>query len=255
MRPGLILTDNVKKGLFALAELKGRYGQASKRNMLVLEGLYGCGKTMFADHVYTNNAEMVYLEAHPIWSPAWFMRDVARVLDLPREHSTENNTRQVKEALGRGLRVLIIDEAHRLLSSLKLLESVQYLQDAGLLIVLITKPGDKTGWSAITQKSLGFADRVGGVVEFGPVSAEDIAATAEELGNMRLQPDLARFLQQQAGGNFRRAVKVLEELEIVCKANPGEITRGRVDQALRNLKLAEAREEKRVLKRAAAGGA
>jgi len=48
MRPGIIHTDNVRRGLFAVAELRRRCGQASKRNLLVLEGLTGAGKTCFS---------------------------------------------------------------------------------------------------------------------------------------------------------------------------------------------------------------
>ena len=250
MRAGLIQTDNVKKGLFALAELKRRYGQASRRNLMVLEGQTGFGKTTFADWIYTQNAELEYLEADPDWTASWLMRDVAGALGLPREHATETNKRQIVAAVKGRFRVLLIDEADRIIRSARLLETVRGLHDAGLPVVLI---GEAKAWDKIVGKSMRFADRVGQVVEFGPVAADDIEAAAQELADLRLTPELARFLQQQAGGNFRRAVKVLEELEIVCKANPGEITRGRVDQAFKNLKLAGAREEKRVLKRAAAG--
>jgi chromosomal replication initiation ATPase DnaA len=251
MRPGLIQTDNVKKGLFALAELKRRYGQASRRNMLVLEGQTGFGKTTWADWVYTQNPEMEYLEADPDWTASWLMRDVAGVLNLPREHATETNKRQIVGFIKNSFRVLLIDEADRVIRSARLLETVRGLHDAGLPIVLIA---EAKAWDKINGKSMRFADRVGQVVEFGPVSADDIEATAWELADLKLPPGLGPFIQQQTSGNFRRAVKVLEELEIVCKANPGEITRGRVDQALKNLKIAEAREEKRALRRAAAGG-
>lgn len=250
MRPGVIRTENVNKGLYALAELKRRYGQASRRNMMVIEGLTGYGKTTWADYVYTQNVEMEYLEADPDWTASWLMRDVAEAMKLPREHATETNKRHVVEALKGGFRVLLIDEADRIIRSARILETVRGLHDAGLPVVLVAEAG---AWGQINRKSPRFADRVGQVVEFGPVSAADVEATARELAGLKLPPELATFIQQQAAGNFRRAVKVLEELEVVCKANPGAITKDRVSLALKNLHLAESR-EKRTLKRAAAGG-
>jgi chromosomal replication initiation ATPase DnaA len=247
----VIRTENVNKGLYALAELKRRYGQASRRNMMVIEGLTGFGKTTFADYVYTQNVEMVYLEADPDWTASWLMRDVAEAFKLPRAHATEANKRKVVESLRGGYQVLLIDEADRIIRSARILETVRGLHDAGLPVVLVAEAG---AWGQINRKSPRFADRVGQVVEFGPVSAADIEATARELADLKLPLELATFIKQQASGNFRRAVKVLEELEVVCKANPGAITKDRVSLALKNLRLAESREERRSLKRAAAGG-
>jgi len=86
------------------------------------------------------------------------------------------------------------------------------------------------------------------VVEFGDISARDVEDAALNLADLKLN-GLADYIHAQAGGNFRRAAKILGELEQVCKANPGEINRGRVDLALQNLRLAEAKEKRR-----AAGG-
>jgi chromosomal replication initiation ATPase DnaA len=83
------------------------------------------------------------------------------------------------------------------------------------------------------------------VVGFGAVAAAEIEAAARELADLQLPPELAAYIQQQAGGNFRRATKVVEELEGVLKANPGEITKARVNQALKNLQLAADREQRR----------
>ena len=87
----------------------------------------------------------------------------------------------------------------------------------------------------------------------GPDEVRRVADAALNLNDLRLNGQEA-YIHQQAGGNFRKAAKIVEELESVCKANPGEINRARVDRAIRNLQIAEAREHKRALKRAAAGG-
>jgi len=255
MRAGIIHTDNVRRGLFALAELKRRYGQASKRNLLVLEGLTGAGKTCFSEWVYTQNTEMHYLEADPDWTASWLMRDVAGALSLPREHSIEANKRQVVEGLVKGaMRILILDEADRVIRSTRLLDTVRALHDAGLPLILV---GESGAWGTLCRKAPRFADRVGQVLTFGPVAAAEIEAAARELADLRLAPDLAAYIQQQAGGNFRRAIKILEELEGVAKANvseKGEITRAGINQALKNLQLSADREQRRVSRRAAAAG-
>jgi DNA transposition AAA+ family ATPase len=254
MRPGIIHTDNVRRGLFAVADLKRRCGQASKRNLLVLEGLTGAGKTCFSEWVYTQNTEMHYLEADPDWTASWLMRDVAGALGHPRGHSIEANKRQVVEGLKSGLHMLIMDEADRVIRSTRLLDTVRGLHDAGLPLILV---GESGAWGSICRKSPRFADRVGQVLTFGPVAAAEIEAAARELADLRLAPDLAAYIQQQAGGNFRRAIKILEELEGVAKANvseKGEITRAGINQALKHLQLSADREQRRVSRRAAAAG-
>lgn len=259
MRPGVIRTENVTKGLYALAELKRRYGQASKRNALIIEGLTGRGKTRFSEWAYTQNQEMAYVEADPDWSAAWLMEDVALALNISVRHSIKLNKRGIVETSRRELRLLIIDEANRILRSERLLDTVRGLLDAGLPLILV---GETGLWDSVYRKSQRFADRIGQVVVFGDVSAADIEQAALELADLKFprvqaRPDqpapLAAYLQERAAGNFRRAAKIIEELEAVCKANPGEITRQRVDLAIQNLLMKEEREQKRAPKRAAAG--
>jgi len=250
MRDGLIQTDNVIRGLSALNELKRQHQVSPGRNLMVFEGLTGRGKTSFTEWYAVQDFKAVYLEANADWTSSWLMRDVAEALKLTREHSIETNYRQIKEAQRRTPRLLLIDEADRIIRSGRLLETVRGLHDAGMAIVLVAEAG---AWGGITRKSPRFADRVCQVVEFGDVTAQEIEAAALELADLRLTPELAAYVKQQAEGNFRRAAKIVEELERVCKANPGEITRNLVNLAVANLKIAEERDRRRAARRAAAG--
>jgi len=255
VRDGLIFTDNVKRAQFALSELKRRQAASAGRNILVIEGLTGRGKTHFTEWYVVQESHAFYVEANADWTSSWLMRDVAEALGLTREHAVEANYRNVKEAQrnwidGSQPRFLIIDEADRIVRYARLMETVRGLHDVGLPLVLA---GESGIWGNITRKSTRFADRVGQVVKFGDVSAGDIMAAALDLADLRLVPEVAVEIQERAGGNFRRAAKVIEELERICKANPGEINRAKVALAVRNLEIAGQRAEKRAARRAAAG--
>ena len=256
----LVQTDNVKRSRFALEELKRRHQAAPGRSILVIQGLTGRGKTSWAEFQAVQDPLCEYLEAKSNWSPSWMLRDVAEALGMTRAHSTEENYRAVVELQRRRPRLLMLDEAERIVRSERLLETLRELHDEGLPLVLLGETGSwsnttRTGvWSGISRKSPRFADRVGQVVEFGDIRAADIADAALHLNDLKLNGQ-ENYLHQQAGGNFRRAAKILTELEAVCKANPGEINRARVDLAIKNLQLAEAREQRRSLRQAAAGGA
>jgi DNA transposition AAA+ family ATPase len=254
MRDGLIHTDNVRRGLMAIQDLKRQPLSGSGRNLAVLEGLTGRGKTMFGEWYTVQDADCFFIEADENWTPSWLLRDVAEALGLTRAHSSETNKRAIVESQrqreGQNLppRLLLIDEATRILP-LRLLETVRGLHDKARLPIVLA--GETGIWGAIFRKSPRFADRVSQVVTFGDVSVGDIEAAARDLADLQLSPAVAKQIQRQAGGNFRRAAKVLAELERVLKANPGEISAAKVDLAIQNLQLAEARETRR---RAAAGG-
>lgn len=242
MRDGFIRTDNVLRGVAALAELKESSlmnwgGGISQRLMGVFEGLTGRGKTLFAEWYATQNQATVYLEAVPNWTPSWMLRDLAEALGLSREHALETNLRQVLEEQSRQPRLLLLDEANRLLRCRDLLEMVRYLHDRTKVPIVLV--GEAGTWGSITRKSPRFADRCGQVVEFGDVQDRDIQAAARDLADLQLSPEVARAIRQRAEGNFRRAAKVVEELERVAKANPDQagITLKMVDLAAGNLRL------------------
>lgn len=252
----MIFTDNVKRAQFALSELKRRQAASAGRNILVIEGLTGRGKTHFTEWYVVQEAHAFYVEANADWTSSWLMRDVAEALGLTREHAVEVNYLNIRAAQRNWIeaqqpRFLIMDEADRVIRYGRLMETVRGLHDAGLPLVLA---GESGIWGNITRKSTRFADRVGQVVKFGDVSAGDIMAAALDLADLRLAVEVAVEIQERAGGNFRRAAKVIEELERICKANPGEVNRAKLDLAVRNLEIAEQRAEKRA-RRAAAGGA
>ncbi|MCL4501171.1 MAG: AAA family ATPase [Deltaproteobacteria bacterium] len=249
MREGLIKTDNVLRLLGAVAELKRAHQAASGRSLAVVEGLTGRGKTTATEWYVVQDADCAYLEADPDWTPSWLLRDVAEALGLTRAHALETNKLAVVEEQKRRPRLLVIDEADRVVRRSALLETVRGLHDkARLPIVLVGEAGI---WQAIFRKSPRTADRVSQVVPFRDVSAKDIEQTALELCDLRLPPERAAQIQKTAQGNFRRAAKILGELEKVLKVNPGEVSPAKVELALQNLQMAEARESR---KRAAAGG-
>ena len=255
MRDGLIFTDNVKRAQFALSELKKRRAASAGRNILVIEGLTGRGKTCFCEWCVVQESHVFYAEAKANCTSSWLMEDAAEALLLVRENTTKANYRNIREAQRNWIeaqqpRFLIIDEAQRIVRYARLMDTVRGLHDAGLPLMLV---GELGIWGNITRKSDTFADRVGQVVKFGDVSAGDIMAAALDLADLRLVAEVAVEIQERAGGNFRRAAKVIEELERIAKANPGEINRAKVDLAVRNLEIAEQRAEKRAARRAAAG--
>jgi DNA transposition AAA+ family ATPase len=243
MRDGLIQTDNVLRFLGAVQELKRAHQAGLRQNMVVTEGLTGRGKTICAEWYVVQDFDCTYLEADPDWTPSWLLRDVAEALCLPRAHSLETNKLAVVEEQKRRPRLLIIDEADRVVRRTALLETVRGLYDKARLPVVMV--GEAGIWQGIYRKSKRFADRVMTVVSFGDVSARDIEACALANADLKLPPERAAQIQKSAQGNFRRAAKILSELEKVIKANPGEVSGAKVELALKNLLMAEARESGR----------
>jgi DNA transposition AAA+ family ATPase len=237
----LVETDNVKRAAFAMAEFRRRYTNAPGRDILIIQGLAGLGKTSFGEVIAVRTPGVEYLEADENWTPSWMLRDVAGVLGLKRAHSAEENKRAIVALQQSQPRILIIDEADRLLWTKRVFETARGLHDAGIPLVLL---GEESLYGDITRKSTRFADRVSHVEIFRPITAADIADAALHLADLKLN-NQAEYIHRQAGGNFRRAANIVGELEMICKTNPGELNRARIDLAVKNLELAESRDKRR----------
>lgn len=237
MKKGLVKTDNVIRGTAALQDLELHHKLSPGRSFVLIEGLTGRGKTLFSEW-YAVQKDCAYLEADPDWTPSWLMRAIAGGLGLAQAHSLEINKRQIVELLRNKSRTLIIDEADRVIRHNNLLDTMRGLHDQALVPIVLV--GEGGAWGRIARKSPRFADRVRQVVEFRDASAADIEAAAKELAGLELGT-MAAYLAKEVQGNFRRAAKVIEEMEQIFKANPGALTRAKMELALGNLRLQEMR--------------
>jgi hypothetical protein len=100
-------------------------------------------------------------------------------------------------------------------------------------IVMVGMAGAK---EAVARRSPQFWSRVSQEVEFQPLGADDVQLIAAELCDLKVSPELAGEIRKRTDGNFRQAVVLLAQVEVICRANRAEVSGAVVEMAARGLK-------------------
>lgn len=233
MKTKFVKTENVLRMVAALGELERR--ESMVPGLGLIHGHQGYGKTV-ATHWYAVQSAAVYVRAQGAWTVNWMLMDLAATLGLAPEGISRANFRNIVSELGKRPRLVMVDEADYVIRERKMLDTVRDLHDAtGAPLVLVGMAGCK---EAVARKSPQFWSRVSQEVEFVPLSVEDVRVIALDLADLQLQEDLARKIQRQTEGNFRKTVVLLNQIEVICKTNKSAPTGKVVEMAARGLKVA-----------------
>lgn len=238
MRNQFVITDNVRRTVSALAALEEGARVNPGRGLAIIDGRTGTGKTETMKWYYVNNRASVYLRSHRNWTSLWMVEDLASAILGETKRTMRANFRELIEELKRRPRLIIIDEADRILKKENLLETVRDLHDFTNAPIALVSEGQ--GREMVARKSARFWRRVSQVVEFTNLSVADVQVIAKELADLEIPKQQAEVLHQDAGGGVFGEVMVrLGRLEELVKANPGQgVSHKVVELALRERKAA-----------------
>lgn len=208
-------TKNIVALKEALAILEARSDDLPGLGLVF--GQAGLGKTRAVHWYHTQNGG-VYLRAKAIWTPRMMLQEICSELEQDPEYQTVKVFNQVIEELLIRPRLMFVDEADYLCTNWKMLETLRDLHDiTGAPIVLVGMAGIKSKlarhhqlWSRISQ-----------VVEFRPLSCNEVAFIAQELAGLNLPEDVVQSLTKATSGYFRDIMVALDHLEGIIRANPG----------------------------------
>lgn len=181
---------------------------------MVAWGYAGRGKTECAKEYAVRTPEAVYVRVLEDWTPAAMLSKICYEINGMRPNRVDFAKRAIIEELDRRQMILLIDEADRLV--MRNIEHLRDLiEDTGTPIVLI---GEPSIYGRLVARNR-IKERVKRVVEFGPVTDEDVVYFGMKACDLKILPDSAVELVRRSKGSFRLLYHLMVETERKAKAN------------------------------------
>ncbi|MGE4195301.1 MAG: AAA family ATPase [Pseudodesulfovibrio sp.] len=205
-----IETGNVAKLRTAIGTLSDT--ERGRPGIGVIQGEAGRGKTMAAQEWHAVNGG-IFLRVMEGWSQFSFLQALAYETTGERPNNTSRCRNRIMDALSESPQPIIVDEADRL--HMGRIEDLRDVHDmTGCPVVLIGEEGFFPKLHARRRVH----SRIVEVVEFGPVTAEDVMVFATESASLEVTPEACHKLTTLARGSFRVVYGYVLRLESYAKA-------------------------------------
>lgn len=176
-------------------------------------GRAGRGKTEAAKHHAVMNGA-IYIRFMGMFSAVDLLREVAHELDGVRPRTTRACLNVIEKEMGRGRRLIIVDEADRMpVSYIHVFRDLN--ERCACPVIFIGEEGLKAKLSSQRRIS----SRTRAEVEFGEVSISDLTTYWKQAVGIELDPEVAKALHKRSGGDFRLVVKDALALVRILNAN------------------------------------
>lgn len=207
-----IKTKNVNNFRKAMSFLQTR--EQAQPGFCVVQGDSGRGKSYTALNWQAQNRDAVYIRTWEGWSQHDFLRRMALDITGDMPHGCSRCKQAIMERLERRPQtVIIIDEADRL--AVSRLEDLRDLVDCSTCSVVLI--GEDGFYSKLRARRRIYS-RVAQLVEFSPVSVEDIQLYLLEIAGLTTDEAAADKIIQFTDGSFREVYNLAYRLEEAAKA-------------------------------------
>ena len=212
MKQGIFVeTKNVgafRKSLETLTN-RDRY----QPGFMVVQGESGRGKSQAAINWHGQHGG-IFLRVWEGWTQHAFLQALALEVTGGKIHGAYNCKRAIVDHLSADPAAVIVDEADRL--DLRRIEDLRDIHEAtGVSVVLIGEQGFLPKLNSRQR----IYSRVAQVVNFGPVELDDIMLYGDQAADLKISPEAAKALAEEARGSFRLAHNLVARLEVMAKAN------------------------------------
>ena len=207
MRNIIVPTENIANLQEASNALMQR--DAGLPGMGLIYGDTGFGKSTAAAWL-SNRVHGVYVRARALSTPSSFLGSILSELDIEPVRSCAGMVDQIVERLALSGRPLMIDEADYVAEKTRLTDTLRDVHDLSTVpVILIGMAGIQRKLDRRRQLS----GRLAQWVEFTPMDGDDARALADSLCEVTVADDLLTDLNAQAGGEIRRVVVGLKNVE------------------------------------------
>lgn len=216
MKTKFLQTGNVKALVAGLGALSNTSPGVPK--LSVVSGEAGRGKTE-ATLWYASNRGARYMVANALWGELWMLNDLyacLRGIKRAKFGTKKKAYEECKRLMDQESLPIIIDEADRIVRRFTHLEALRDLSDrTGVPIVFV---GTEEVLLSLQQRET-FASRISQVIQFKPLTLEEVQMATSELSGLQLDDKAGAKLLEICGGYFRDLVVALEHLERAARAN------------------------------------
>ena len=215
--------SNVARFLDGVAQLEKR--GAREASIVLVVGKNGFGKSETLGWYAAQNPS-VFITAKAAYTPGWMMNDFAQALGIKPAHRTEDTfnavvAELVKQHTRNASFHIVVDEANEMLHDRRLLELLRQLCDfSGVPMIM----GGHKGVETILKRHPAVYSRICRVVEFAPLSAEDVALLAKALIDASVDKDMIARIQQVTGGEARAIMNALARVEVFGRRSREKVT-------------------------------
>lgn len=210
-REVFIETKNVNNFRQAAHKLAGRH--RLQPGFLVVEGKSGRGKS-FAAHNWFSVHGGVYFRVWEGMSQHAFLQQLSFEITSARPHGSHNCKRVIIDKLRLSPKPVIVDEADRL--SLPRLEDLRDINEASEAAMILIGEVGLLGKLAAKDR---IYSRVAEVVNFEPISKNDITLYAAQMADLKLDADAAAQLAVKSDGSFRMIHNYILQIAEFAEAN------------------------------------
>jgi len=215
VRPVFIQTRNVQRFEKLCSELMDPEAVLGPSLAAVI-GRAGRGKTEAARHHAVMN-DAIYIRFMGMFSAVDLLREVAHELDGVRPRTTRACLNVIEKEMGRGRRLIIVDEADRMpISYIHVFRDLN--ERCACPVIFIGEEGLKA--KLASQRRI--SSRTRAELEFAPVTSLDVSTYWKQAVGIALAPEVTKALHKRSGGDFRLVVK--DALALVRVLNANETT-------------------------------
>jgi len=248
MKDRIVILENLSKFLIMMKSMVSK----SARDALIalVYGRYGSGKSTDIEY-YVAHFPSFYVRAFAAWSLCMMLEDCLRAYRVEPRGRMKQDLRELVRVMKKHGVPFIIDEADRVVRKTILIETIRDIADLTKVPVILV--GQNEIYSSLQRSNLGnFFSRVSEILEFTPLSVNDISMIARELCDLKCNQEAATLIRTLTLGDFRLVNTLLQKLEELCHLNAkNEITIGMIKEVARRLPnledlkaMAEYREQK-----------
>lgn len=204
-----VRTSNVLKFLAGFTALETR-GAVESCFMLV-SGKAGLGKTSTVKWwALSPDVDAIYIRATAGITPHWILAEIVRELKQVPDRRMEYVFSQTLKHVALAGRPIIIDEGEHCLADPRVLETVRDISD------LTETPVILVGYDKINSKLASYeqlSSRISAVVEFKPLTPDDVKKCCTELAEVAIADDLVHDIHRQSGGRTRVVLDAIANIE------------------------------------------
>lgn len=206
-------TENVQKFREAASVIddleKGQPG------LCVVYGQAGRGKTL-CSREYAVRTGAVYLRVQEDWTPRAMLSSLCFEINGIMPGSVEKCKQMLFSELEVSPKAIVVDEADRF-RNVGMLEHFRDLHDiTGCPVMFV---GERVLYKKVNSKRRIWS-RVVQVVEFGPISVQDIQLFGLKAAELKIKKDAAERLRNRSEGDFRLIWQDVRALERMAMAVP-----------------------------------
>ena len=214
MKKGFVQTENFKR-LKEAEKLVARRG-AREAGLVLVRGVYGVGKSELTER-WAADSGYVFVRAKETWTKRALLDELADKMGLAKTGRNQEVQARIISKMAIDMVPLIVDEADFLIrSTASLLEVLRDITDlTGTMVFLV----GMENLPAAVQRHEHIASRVARIVEFKPLTLDDVKATCQAKAEVKITPALQEQIHRDSKGRMRHVLNAIANVELWAEAN------------------------------------